>query len=117
MVRDTPVIVFREGIHAFLRKLSRQPYNFFMIIESCKENKIPLLVFSAGLGDIIREIMLQANLFSSNMHIVSNMMIFDEENVCVGFKDPLVHVFNKNEANVKGTPYYETICKKRVNSI
>lgn len=43
-------------------------------------------------------------------------MIFDEKNICVGFQDPLIHVFNKNEAGVTDNTHYEVI-KNRNNVI
>ena len=55
--------------------------------------------------DIIQEILEAANLFRSNMHIVSNAMQFNHEKICIGFKEPLIHVFNKNEAVISSTPY------------
>ncbi|KAJ3205646.1 5'-nucleotidase, cytosolic III [Clydaea vesicula] len=98
MVKEIPV-VFRDGAQLFSSIL--------------EENDIPLLIFSAGLGDIIKEILIQHNFNIPTMHIVSNMMIFDEKGICVGFNEPLVHVFNKNEANIRNTEYFKEIEAKK----
>ncbi|KAI9207177.1 pyrimidine 5'-nucleotidase [Polychytrium aggregatum] len=82
----------------------------------CKTLEIPFLIFSAGIGDVIKEVFRQQELYSSNMHVVSNTMIFDERDVCVGFKTPLIHTFNKNEGSVKGSSYGNVI-EQRVNVI
>ncbi|ORX55769.1 HAD-superfamily hydrolase [Hesseltinella vesiculosa] len=50
------------------------------------------------------------------MHIVSNMMKFNNQDVCVGFNDPLIHVFNKSEFQLETTPYFPSI-KDRSNVI
>ena len=65
---------------------------------------IPMLVFSAGLGDVIHRMLSNEKLWTQDMAIVSNMMIW-ENDVLVGFKDPLIHVFNKDEAMVHETPH------------
>ncbi|GAA5810364.1 hypothetical protein MFLAVUS_003785 [Mucor flavus] len=79
------------------------------ILVDCKETDIPFLVFSAGIGNIIEEILKGANMFYDNMHIVSNMMVFDDNDVCVDFKEPLIHVFNKSEFQLETSPYYKMI--------
>ncbi|CEP14137.1 hypothetical protein [Parasitella parasitica] len=86
------------------------------VLDRCKESQVPFLVFSAGIGNIIEEILKQANLFHENMHIVSNMMVFDEKNICVGFKEPLIHVFNKSEFQLETSPYHRMI-EERTNVI
>lgn len=91
-------ITFRKGAHEF--------------IQSCISNKIPVLIFSAGLGDIINELLVKHNFNLEIVHIVSNMMIFNENDKCIGFKEPLVHVLNKNETNIKNTIYYSEIKSK-----
>lgn len=63
---------------------------------------VPVLVFSAGIGDILQEILQIQNALLPNMKIVSNWMKFDESGLLTGFNDPIIHVFNKNES-VLGT--------------
>lgn len=75
----------------------------------CYKNEIPFLVFSAGIGNVIEEILKQHKVMFPNMHIVSNMMKFNDEGVCVDFEEPLIHAFNKSEFQLDTTPYYATI--------
>lgn len=86
------------------------------ILIDCRDTAIPFLVFSAGIGNIIEEILKGANLFYDNMHIVSNMMVFDNQDVCVDFKEPLIHVFNKSEFQLETSPYHKMI-EERPNVI
>jgi 2-hydroxy-3-keto-5-methylthiopentenyl-1-phosphate phosphatase len=43
-----------------------------------EENAVPLLIFSAGLGDVIEEILKDQGRKAPNMHIISNRFQFDE---------------------------------------
>lgn len=95
-------IQFRNGLHE--------------ILNHCKDSEIPFLVFSAGVENIIEEILKQDNLLFDNMHIVSNRMVFNDQGVCVDFQEPLIHVLNKSEFQLEKTPYYSTI-EKRANVI
>ncbi|XP_065834287.1 7-methylguanosine phosphate-specific 5'-nucleotidase A-like [Oscarella lobularis] len=79
------------------------------LFELLHRHNVPLLVFSAGLGDIIREILRQRSVFYPNMHIVSNFMEFDDQGVISGFKGNLIHTFNKNENSVHNSDYFEEI--------
>lgn len=83
MVHENP-IEFRAGLKQTL--------------SLCDSLSIPFLVFSAGLADLIEEIIRQQKLYLPSMHVISNRMIFDEESGrVVAFSEPIVHVFNKNE--------------------
>ena len=49
------------------------------LFRNLHDRKVPLLVFSAGIGDIIKETFkLRANLFD-NIEVVSNFMDFNEQ--------------------------------------
>lgn len=86
------------------------------VLSMCHKVNIPFLVFSAGIGNVIDEVLKEKKLFYPNMHIVSNMMHFDEQGYCDSFLDPLIHVFNKSEFQLETTPYFESI-ESRANVI
>ncbi len=94
----------REGVDSFLK--------------ICFENKIPLLIFSSGVGDIITGFLTKNNLFFPNTHIISNFFDWDEN----GFAKPYykgnktIHMFNKDETEIKNTIYFLEI-KNRDNVI
>ncbi|KAJ3104907.1 5'-nucleotidase, cytosolic III [Phlyctochytrium planicorne] len=94
MIHETQV-TFRQGLDE--------------VIKLSASMNVPFLVFSAGLYDVIREILDEAGLKPPSLHVVSNRMKFNENDICVGFHDPLIHVMNKNEANVKNSPYAGTL--------
>ena len=78
--------------------------------------KVPVLIFSAGLGDIIKEILLIKKSMHSNIHIISNLFKFNSEGKVTGYHGSVVHVFNKDEGQVKNSPYYGQM-KNRKNVI
>ncbi|XP_039783203.1 7-methylguanosine phosphate-specific 5'-nucleotidase-like isoform X2 [Panicum virgatum] len=68
------------------------------LFEYLEERDIPVLVFSAGLADIIEEVFRQKLHRSfKNIKVVSNRMVFNEEGRLVSFKGKTIHVLNKNE--------------------
>lgn len=90
--------------------------NTDIFLKKCADMDIPLLVFSAGVVDVIQEALNQHNMFHDNMHIVSNKMGWNADGICDHFEDPLIHVFNKSEFSLEKTDYYKTI-KERKNVI
>ncbi|TDH72433.1 hypothetical protein CCR75_004449 [Bremia lactucae] len=88
---------FRQGFHSLFRLLNDQ--------------RVPTLIFSAGLYDVIhtaleqefskehQHINVETSLSKlstpSNVHVVSNMMRFDDHGVIEGFDGTLIHSLNK----------------------
>ncbi|KAI4351235.1 hypothetical protein L6164_005611 [Bauhinia variegata] len=77
-------IAFRDGV--------------IELFEFLEERDIPVLIFSAGLADIIEEVLRQKLHRSfKNVKIVSNRMVFDNNSRLISFKGKLIHSLNKNE--------------------
>lgn len=85
---------FRDGVQELLDKLA--------------ERKVPVMVFSAGIADVLEEIFRQ-RLGLDNVNIVSNRMKFDSTGKLIGFQDKTIHIMNKGAVALKGTANYEKV--------
>ncbi|KAF7652611.1 hypothetical protein LDENG_00094560 [Lucifuga dentata] len=61
------------------------------------DHQVCLLIFSAGIGDILEEVIRQNHVFHPNIHVISNYMDFDNTGILRAFKGQLIHTFNKRE--------------------
>lgn len=82
---DNQLANLREGVAEFL--------------EILEKNNIPLLIFSAaGLGvSGLKYFFSRRGLLTDNISFLANEFIWDENNQAVGVKEPIIHVFNKDE--------------------
>jgi len=87
--------------------------NFFSL--TMKKN-IPVLILSASVGDMIQEYLKSNRVLYNNVHIISNFFNYKKDGNVSGYKSRIIHTFNKNEAAIKDTRYYEEI-KDRKNVI
>ncbi|KAI3985000.1 hypothetical protein MKX01_004768 [Papaver californicum] len=108
-------IAFREGV-----------VELFQFLE---EKGVPVLIFSAGLADIIEEVLRQKLHRSfKNVKVVANRMVFDQGGRLTSFKGKTIHVMNKNEhaldmaepihdhlGDTDGPPEDTAAVKKRTN--
>ncbi|KAM6107915.1 7-methylguanosine phosphate-specific 5'-nucleotidase [Pterocles gutturalis] len=94
IVRESDVML-RDGFHELFDQLHK--------------HNVPLFIFSAGVGDILEEIIRQAKVFHSNVNVVSNYMDFDENGLLARFKAPLIHTYNKNNSVLQGTEYFQQL--------
>jgi len=90
---------FREGIKEFLEILNK--------------NNLPLIIMSAGPGDMIEEYLRAENLLYPNIHIVANFFIFNKQGKAFAVKQPIIHSLNKHETEVKNLSIYNELLKKR----
>ncbi|XP_023606813.1 cytosolic 5'-nucleotidase 3A isoform X6 [Myotis lucifugus] len=95
MLNQTVLPPCREGYENFFDKL--------------QQHSIPVFIFSAGIGDVLEEIIRQAGVYHSNVKVVSNFMDFDDNGVLKGFKGDLIHVFNKHDGALKNTDYFNEL--------
>lgn len=54
----------------------RDGYKLFF--DHLEEQQVPLLILSAGVGDVLEEVIRQNHVFHPNIHIISNYMDFDQ---------------------------------------
>ncbi|KAM9749438.1 7-methylguanosine phosphate-specific 5'-nucleotidase isoform 4-T4 [Dama dama] len=94
VVRESNAML-RDGYKTFFNTLS--------------QNNIPLFIFSAGIGDVLEEIIRQRKVFHPNIHIVSNYMEFDEDGFLKGFKGQLIHTYNKNSSVCENSDYFQQL--------
>jgi len=87
------------------------------LLQILNKANVPVLIFSAGIGDILQGVIDSQNSLFPNIKIVSNWMEFDNSGILTGFKMPIIHTFNKNES-VLGTErsYFEDL-SHRPNAI
>lgn len=85
----------------------REGYKF--LFDHLREHSIPLLIFSAGIGDVLEEVIRQAGVFHSNVNVFSNYMDFDELGVLHGFKGELIHIYNKREGALLNTGHFREL--------
>uniref|UniRef100_A0A8C7Y570 5'-nucleotidase n=1 Tax=Oryzias sinensis TaxID=183150 RepID=A0A8C7Y570_9TELE len=82
---------------------------FQLFFDHLHEHSIPLLIFSAGIGDILEEVIRQAGVFHSNVNVFSNYMDFDESGVLRAFKGELIHIYNKREGALLNTGHFQEL--------
>lgn len=61
-----------------------------------KEEKIHIIILSAGIGNTIEEVLKQNECYFENIHIISNFIKFDDEGYMLKHEGDLIHSLNKN---------------------
>lgn len=74
-------IIFRKGAKEFLEKM--------------KKDEVPVIILSAGIGNVIERFLAQNNCYFSNMYIISNFIKFDKDGKMIKFNDNMIHTLNK----------------------
>lgn len=74
-------IEFHPGCKDFLKRLY--------------ELRIPVVILSAGIGNVITELLKQNDCLYSNIHITSNFIQFEDDNM-LPFQDKMIHTSNKS---------------------
>jgi cytosolic 5'-nucleotidase 3 len=90
--------VFREGTHQFLDYLQAK--------------NIPLLIFSAGVGNLIEGYLKKEGKLTSNIHILSNTFNFNSEGYATGYKNKIIHSLNKSETILEDENFKELISQR-----
>ncbi|KAB7497145.1 7-methylguanosine phosphate-specific 5'-nucleotidase [Armadillidium nasatum] len=86
------------------------------LFKKLKEERVPTLIFSAGMGDILEHVLWHFDLYSPNVKVVSNFFKYNDEGIMIGFTGDLIHMFNKNENAIHSSNYFSEV-EKRHNVI
>ncbi len=79
-------LIFRNGAKEFLKKAYQQ--------------NIPIIILSAGIGNVIEEFLKQHNCYFNNIFIISNFIEFDEIGKIKKFNNTkIIHSLNKTTKN------------------
>lgn len=96
---DSGMLRLREGVDKFF-KLARS-------------SDIPLVIFSAGIGNTILELLLTTGMKSDNVHIISNMLAYDENGNATGkLEGEFVNILNKSEVAIHEHYFYEQLLNR-----
>lgn len=75
---------------------------------------VPLLIFSAGVGDILAEVIRQQfGALPTHSAIVSNWMRFDGGGTLADWTEPLIHMFNKDDSHLRASPLLPELARRR----
>jgi len=87
------------------------------VMSTLQANNVPLLVFSAGIANVIHEVFAQKfGPVTDSTHIVSNWIKFDNAGKMTSFSEPLIHMFNKDSSQTRGSSYAASVVE-RTNAI
>lgn len=76
---------FRDGVEEFLKNANKYD--------------IPVIILSAGIGNVIEIFLKNHNLYFDNMYIIGNFLEFDENGVIKQFDSDMIHTLNKTMKN------------------
>ena len=88
-------LIFRQGAKDFLNKANKE--------------KIPIIIMSAGIANVIKEFLILQNCYFENIYIIGNFIEFDKDGLAKEFDNSLmIHTLNKS---IKGKLSKEQIEK------
>jgi len=83
------------------------------LIDSLEKYKIPLVIMSAGPGDMISQYLKQEGRLYNDIHIIANFFEFDKDGKVIKVKEPIIHSLNKKEIFVKDFPAFKDVKARR----
>lgn len=92
-------LIFRDGAKEFLQKANKK--------------NIPIIILSAGIGNVIEQFLKETNCYSDNIYMISNFMEFDENEKIKKFDNSkMIHSLNKTMKGKLPDSYMEKIKNK-----
>ncbi|MDP4267643.1 MAG: haloacid dehalogenase-like hydrolase [Bacteroidota bacterium] len=65
----------------------------------CRKESIPIIIMSAGLGNVVESFLKNNNCLYENIHIISNFLVF-KDGIVSGVPEHIIHSVNKNECEL-----------------
>ena len=93
LMKGQDMIQLRPGVVEFMKEVS--------------EMGVPMLVLSAGFGDMIEIVLEEAGVYTPNVHVVANFMEYAESGAAIGYAPPIIHGLNKCEQELG--PYRDEV--------
>ena len=82
-------------------------------LQLMNEKKIPVVIMSAGLGDVFVRNLEIENSLHENIFVITNLFEFNVDGKAQKIKEPIIHSMNKHEIVVPGFPIFEKIKDKK----
>lgn len=83
--------------------------NYFLeFIRYTHRKKIPVIIFSAGIGNFIETYLKFKKIERDNIYIVSNWLNFTDKN----YSSPIIHSLNKHQVDLTKQPFWDKISDK-----
>ncbi|KAF1741852.1 hypothetical protein MXB_446, partial [Myxobolus squamalis] len=92
-----PFLIIREG--------------FVDLIKIFNDHKIPVMIASAGAGDIVCH-KIKNEIGNENIEFCSNFLTYDENDIVNGISQPIIHSYNKHIITEIKKIYFEKQKKK-----
>lgn len=82
--------------------------NFLKFLELITSKNIPVIIFSAGIGNFIETYLKFKNIDTENIYVVSNFIDFNSRK----FRPPLIHSLNKHQIDITALDFWPKIALK-----
>ena len=83
------------------------------LLDKLKFHQVPLLIFSAGMGEVIDHYLNYNKLNFANINLISNFFTYNNENQIIGYHQPIIHSLNKTTDTAENTIYYKKVAAKK----
>lgn len=104
----------KQEVERICREIPFNPREgFFELVKTLDSKKIPILIFSSSVTDLIEGLLRREKMLFPNVHILSNKYVYDAQGNVTGYADGIIHSLNKNEIAVKETPYFNEIAHRK----
>lgn len=83
-------------------------------LEITHKHKIPTIIFSAGIYDLIHGFLRKINVDYDNVHVVANLFEFNERGYFIRTKGDIIHSQNKTFNELSHLPVYSELKNKKL---